>query len=470
MTLWKLETQLRLDRAVGTATWSDIFGFSRVKHLSPSDSDHTLIVLQARTIPLPKRPRRHRFKFESFWLQHEEYDPLVLSNWQTEFIGVPMYTLTRKIMCTRRALEGWQQSTFRFRQQQMFEIRGRLEYLMSESLTSEYHEEKKVLMASLQQLFLRKKRFGSKGLKLPEGRWRDDDEGMDTVVTSYFSKMFTATSLDVEAIDLTLDAIQPCVTIVMNQKLCAPYTEEEVRVALFQMYPTKSHGPDGMPPLFFLHYWETIRVDVTEAVQIILPDIISPFQSAFVPGRLITDNILVANEVAHFVHNKREGQDGYMALKLDLRKAYDRMEWEFLPKVMPRGYVIPSRGLRQGDPLSPYLFLLGAEGFSALLQKKQQMESLPGIAICQTAPLVNHLLFVDDSMLFAHATSEACFQIQEIIDVYGTASGQVVNFHKSSVAFSKNVREVDQEVMANLLGVVIVESHERYLGLPTFMG
>ncbi|KAL6140490.1 hypothetical protein ACLB2K_058789 [Fragaria x ananassa] len=66
-------------------------------------------------------------------------------------------------------------------------------------------------------------------------------------------------------------------------------------------------------------------------LKLLLPEvIISPYQSAFVPGRLITDNILVANEIAHFVHNKKSGEEGYMALKLDLGKAYDRMEWLFL--------------------------------------------------------------------------------------------------------------------------------------------
>lgn len=100
------------------------------------------------------------------------------------------------------------------------------------------------------------------------GNWHEDDHGLEYVVTSYFQKMFSAISLDLEALEKTLGAIQPCVTDSMNQSLCAPYTFEEVRVALFQMYPTKSPGPDGMAPLFYQHYWESIGEEITKAVRI----------------------------------------------------------------------------------------------------------------------------------------------------------------------------------------------------------
>ena len=65
---------------------------------------------------------------------------------------------------------------------------------------------------------------------------------------------------------------------------------------------------------------------------------------------------------------------------------------------------IPSRGLRQGDPLSPFLFLFVADALSLLVNKAISVEGLVGVKVCRRAPMISHLLFADDSLLFFHAS------------------------------------------------------------------
>ncbi|XP_062028506.1 uncharacterized protein LOC133744408 [Rosa rugosa] len=263
-TWWNADTKLRLDRAVCTPSWFDIFGYAKLVHLPPSDSDHSPILLHASTIPLPQRTRIHRFKFEAFWLQHHECDPLVKQAWHTDVTGVPLFRVATKIKHTRNALDKWQKAAFCERQQSMLGIRARLEELLDARVGNDIQEEKKGLMKRRQNLLSQEEVFWKqrskitwlregdrntgffhrkvsnrrrknliKGLFDDDGEWKEDDAGLEKVVSDYFQKMFTASELDLEALATTLSAINPCVTPAMNAQLCRLYSGEEIKYALF---------------------------------------------------------------------------------------------------------------------------------------------------------------------------------------------------------------------------------------------
>lgn len=103
------------------------------------------------------------------------------------------------------------------------------------------------------------------------------------------------------------------------------------------------------------------------------------------------------------------------------------------------GSVIPSRGLRQGDPISPYLFLIVADAFSTLLSKAASENRIHGVKICNGAPRISHLFFANDSILFSKTSVGECSIIVDIISKYERASGQSVNLDKLDVIFSKGV-------------------------------
>ena len=130
----------------------------------------------------------------------------------------------------------------------------------------------------------------------------------------------------------------------------------------------------------------------------------------------------------------------------------------------------PERGLRQGDPLSPYLFLLCAEGFSALLSQAEGDGRLKGVKVCQRAPSVSHLLFADNSLILFRANGGDAQHLQGILDPYEESSGQMINKEKSAIMFSPNTRRDVKEDVMRELSITKETMNERYLGLSVFVG
>ncbi|XP_074303812.1 uncharacterized protein LOC141638307 [Silene latifolia] len=322
-----------------------------------------------------------------------------------------------------------------------------------------------------------------------------DDDGRESIGTEtvgraarkYFMALFKSDRPQFE--DSVLDVVADRVTESMNEGLQAEYKAEEVFIALKQMHPLKAPGPD---------VYKLVSKVLANRLKVFLGEIVSENQSAFTPGRLITDNILVAFEIFHHMKNTRTG-DEHLALKLDMTKAYDRIEWVFLERVLRRmgfdkgwtdnlmkcvstvmftiwvnGKITedfkPSRGLRQGDPLSPYLFILCAEVLSGLVRKAMEDGAIRGVRIAAGAPMVTHLLFADDSILFVRAKEREVQKVKNILTCYEKASGQLVNYNKTTVSFSRGTRDEKRDQIADWLGVRVVEEQDKYLGLPTIVG
>ena len=177
--------------------------------------------------------------------------------------------------------------------------------------------------------------------------------------------------------------------------------------------------------------------------------------------RQVLDGVVVATETIHSMANSK---DKAMFIKLDMAKAYDRLRWSFLQKVLGAfgfeeewiGWVMScvnstsflvlingehsnlfraSRGLWQGDPLSPYLFLLLVEGLGWLIKRNVEGGFIQGWQWGGGLPVQSHLQFVDDTALMGMATIREASNMCRVLDIYLAASGQLINEGKSSIFF-----------------------------------
>lgn len=184
------------------------------------------------------------------------------------------------------------------------------------------------------------------------------------------------------------------------------------------------------------------------------------------------------------MNKKKHGTTCEVALKLDISKAYDRVNWSFLRKRMKSmgfcetcvdwvmmcvktvsynvclngtlvGPIAPKKGLRQGDPLSPYLVLICVESFSNAIDEALSNGMIQGCQISPTAPTISHLLFADDGFLFFQANIDEATSVKNLLMNYEKCSGQSVNFQKSGVFFSSNVAEAKRREISQILGVQV---------------
>ena len=188
-------------------------------------------------------------------------------------------------------------------------------------------------------------------------------------------------------------------------------------------------------------------------------------QVAFLEGRRSSDNVIIAQELIYSLKGKK-GKDGYMVVKIDLEKTYDRIEWSFLKMVLEHFSLPPNiikliiscvsststtivfngnklepfqplKGIRQGDPLSLYLFLLCMEFLGAQISSMCKEKRWDRVKASRNGPSFSHIFFADNLMLFAKANSKNCEAMIEVLDNFCNLVGQKVSKNKSRILFSQ---------------------------------
>jgi mannosylglycoprotein endo-beta-mannosidase len=325
----------------------------------------------------------------------------------------------------------------------------------------------------------------------------------------------------------------------------APITSEDIKAALFSIPDNKSPGPDGYNALFFKKSWEIIKDDFIAAIRYFfsknslprcvnatrvalvpkqehptclndfrpisccnviykciaklivvrlktaLADVVGHSQTAFLPGRNISDAILLTQELMHNYHQNKGPPR--CALKIDLKKAFDTVRWDYiiaglhaisLPQELIswittcittvhytiningelHGFFKATRGIRQGDPLSPYLFVLAMEGLGGIIRRSIQDSTFHYHWRCKPNKLT-HLCFADDLMLFCRADIDSVQVLKTSLDSFSMISGLNINLAKSSLYLS-GIDANRKSTITGMLGIQEATLPVRYLGVP----
>nr|ABW81175.1 non-LTR retrotransposon transposase [Arabidopsis cebennensis] len=202
----------------------------------------------------------------------------------------------------------------------------------------------------------------------------------------------------------------------------------------------------------------------------VMPKLIGPTQSSFIPGWLSADNIVVVQEAVHSMRRKK----GHTLHAANLPSSW--INWIMKCVKEPAMTVlwngektesfIPSRGLRQGDPLSPYLFVLCLERLCHQIDLAVGTKEWKPISMSRGGPLLSHICFADDLILFAEASVAQIRVVRKVLEKFCIASGQKVSLEKSKIFFSQNVHRDLEKFISDESGIKSTKELGKYLGMP----
>uniref|UniRef100_A0A2N9FE83 CCHC-type domain-containing protein n=1 Tax=Fagus sylvatica TaxID=28930 RepID=A0A2N9FE83_FAGSY len=502
----------RLDRAWVNSEWRILFPEAYVTHLTRTHSDHCPILLSL--WPSSKNSLPRPFRFENIWLSHPEFPTVVDKAW-----AAPCPNLSSTFDLFTSLVTTWNKNTFgnifQRKKRTLARITGMQVALATNPSEASARLEKSLRMEygnilKLEEDFWAlKSRVGwvvegdrntkffhtttlvrrryNKIVRIRNnmGDWIVDSQLIRNHIQQGFIDLFSTSHVS-SVSSFAAPTWAPCVSVAEALNLTTTVLPLEIKESLWSLKPFKAPGPDGLHPGFFQHSWH--QVDLSLIISYLL------YQTAFVPGRRGVDNVIIAQELIHTIQ-KKKGRLGHFILKIDLEKAYDRIEWSFIREVLilfkfpmslvqlilecisssscailynggQMDFFQPTRGIRQGDPLSPYIFILCMEYLSLKIFEACNAKTWKPIRASRRGPAFSHLFFADDLLLCAEASTSCCLTISRVLEDFCCVSGQKINLSKSKAFFSPNVRPENRTSLCDILKVSSTPDLGRYLGFP----
>ncbi|GJU22274.1 RNA-directed DNA polymerase, eukaryota, reverse transcriptase zinc-binding domain protein [Tanacetum coccineum] len=442
----------KLDRAMVNAEFLGSYGGAHARFHPFLISDHSHVVMH---IPDTLEGTKKAFRFSNFIADKKEFIEVVKKDWKCDCDGYSMYKLVKEDEEYESLFEKVEANP------NSADVKKDMSTILLE-YNEAINDEEKLLPKMLNRRNLNR----IMGIFDKQGNlfeW----ENVPSQFVKHFEK-FLSNNGDTEEID-SEGLFNKKLTNSEAEAMVRDVSDTEIKEAIFGIGNDKAPGPDGFTSTFFKKSWDIVEEDVCKAIianrlQGCLDKLISINQSAFVPGRLIQDNLLITQELLKGYNRKKGPQR--CALKIDIAKAYDTVNWKFLENILKQyGYFKSERGLRQGDPMLPYLFTLVMEVLTLMVQKRvEKSNQFKYHWGCKDLKLTQ-LCFADDLLMLCNEDYKSVEVLKEGLMEFSKASGLVPNMNKRTIFFG-SVMKIERRKILGVMPFTVGNLPMKYLGVP----